>query len=742
MMSVKKKALAAVGGLSCLVLPAWAQQEADPDRGATPVANLERVEVRARSAQGDELRKRSSVAKQVYGKEELERFGDSDLAAVARRLPGVRVQDGEVQLRGFGVGYSQILLNGEPAPVGFNLSQLSTEQVERIEVVKAATAEYGAQAMGGTLNIILKNPPLQLQRSFKLGVNSNGGHPYLTTSGTLGGSKGAWRFSVPVSVYQWALPVSTTTRVRRHAADGEWSVYTTQAEDVPKGYGFNTSPRVVYRIDDDQTLTFQGFFVVNSFRNAESSTSTLQEGSPPESVRDLFRQRGRFSTWKLGGQYDSRIDDNTQLELRLSTADGGPKTSTSFDGVDAAGTPSVDRRTSASNQGQVHLGSGRVRRLVGEAQTVTVGVELEYKRRRLERRTEFMDLDTGTWTDLLPSIEGRPYHVSVDRAAAFVQDEWELGKSTNVNLGLRTERIDTRASAPDGGTQGNRSQVVTPLIHLTQKLGQDNKDLLRLSVTRTFRSPNLDQLMARPTINTNYPTSGGNTEGAPDRIGNPALKPELAVGADLAYEHYLTGGGIVSIGGFHRRINDVVRNVIRQESVGWAAAPRWVSRPENLSRARASGLELEVKGRASDLLPAALAGSKALNLRGAFSRYWSEVLGVPGPGNRIEQQPAWSATLGMDYRWSSWPLSTGLSWTATPTVSTRVNQLQMLRTIGTRSFDAFALWKVSDLQSWRLAVNNFFPQKTGSQIVMDNGDFSSTEFQRHRSLLLQLEMKL
>ena len=34
-----------------------------------------------------------------------------------------------------------------------------------------------------------------------------------------------------------------------------------------------------------------------------------------------------------------------------------------------------------------------------------------------------------------------------------------------------------------------------------------------------------------------------NTALAPDRIGNPALRPELATGLDVAFEHDLGGGG-------------------------------------------------------------------------------------------------------------------------------------------------------------------------------------------------------
>jgi iron complex outermembrane receptor protein len=60
-----------------------------------------------------------------------------------------------------GAGYTQILINGVPAPQGFNLDQLSPSQ---IEVPRASTAEQSTQAVAGTINIILKEAPCNCAR--------------------------------------------------------------------------------------------------------------------------------------------------------------------------------------------------------------------------------------------------------------------------------------------------------------------------------------------------------------------------------------------------------------------------------------------------------------------------------------------------------------------------------------------------------------------------------------------------
>jgi outer membrane receptor for ferrienterochelin and colicins len=80
-------------------------------------------------------------------------------------------------------------------------------------------------------------------------------------------------------------------------------------------------------------------------------------------------------------------------------------------------------------------------------------------------------------------------------------------------------------------------------------------------------------------------------------------QPETALALELAVERHLAGGGVLSAGLFHRRIDGLIRRRIALESVPEATVPRWVSRPVNLGRAWSSGLELEAKGRADQWLP-------------------------------------------------------------------------------------------------------------------------------------------
>ncbi|WP_260098577.1 TonB-dependent receptor domain-containing protein [Pseudoduganella buxea] len=137
--------------------------------------------------------------------------------------------------------------------------------------------------------------------------------------------------------------------------------------------------------------------------------------------------------------------------------------------------------------------------------------------------------------------------------------------------------------------------------------------------------------------------------------GNPALRPDLAWGVDGGREAYFAGMGVVSLGGYARRIDDVTVKRLYRDGAAW------VSMPFNQGRAAARGLEFDAK------LPLAslLAGAPALDVHADASRHWSRIAAVPGPGNRLDGRLPLAASLGADYRGgSAW--SGGVNFTYRP----------------------------------------------------------------------------
>ena len=134
---------------------------AKPTPARRNAGELKPVTITGAAVNETEDRRQATASKIIVGRDEIERFGDSTMGELLKRLPGVTMpgrpgRGGAPRMRGLGGGYTQILIDGEPAARGFSLDELSPEQIERIEILRAPTAETGARAIAGTINIITR----------------------------------------------------------------------------------------------------------------------------------------------------------------------------------------------------------------------------------------------------------------------------------------------------------------------------------------------------------------------------------------------------------------------------------------------------------------------------------------------------------------------------------------------------------------------------------------------------------
>ncbi|MGE8250927.1 MAG: TonB-dependent receptor plug domain-containing protein, partial [Stenotrophomonas bentonitica] len=129
-----------------------------PAPQAPPPTELETVQVQGTVY---DARREDTATRIVVGAEALRQYGDIGLVDALKRLPGITVgtgapgRSGTLSLRGLGAGYTQILLNGQKAPAGFDLDSLTPEMVERVEIIRAPTADQRAEAIAGSINIVL-----------------------------------------------------------------------------------------------------------------------------------------------------------------------------------------------------------------------------------------------------------------------------------------------------------------------------------------------------------------------------------------------------------------------------------------------------------------------------------------------------------------------------------------------------------------------------------------------------------
>ena len=722
-----------------------------PAAPARPATQLKRVEITGARTDDTQERRESTAAKIVIGREEIERYGDSNLGDVLKRLPGVTMQGrpgrgGNIRMRGLGNGYTQILLDGQRIPPGFSLDSLTPEQVERIEILRAPTAETGARAIAGTINIITREGFVKHINDLRLTAAVENGRLQPNVSWSRNDGVGAFTYNYVLSAFgQDRDASSSTTTVDQDLTSG--AVTLNQRDDGTareKRHGLHASGRLQWRDEGGaNTVTVMPLLIYSTGPTERTGVLTQTVGAAPYD-RSLTHSDGTFTLARLNGQWNQRLADGARLEWKAGLGQA-KYTGTSLRTETTGGVITRTLTETADNIDHNLLLAGTYRKLLTGDHNLVTGAEVEALRRTEDPTS------VQTPTPLQADLSGN-FSASSTRIAAFAQDEWTLNAQWAAHAGLRWEGITTRSSgdanSPASSNTSNTSSVWTPLAHAVWRPEPESRDQVRFSLTRSYRSPTLQNLIARPSINTRYPAPGPNTPTQADRAGNPNLRPELASGLDVAYEHYLGAGGLVSANVFHRSITNFMRSVTALETVSWSPGqPRYVARMQNVGDAITQGIELEAKFRLSEVM----ADAPKLDLRTNLSFFRSRVQGVPGPDNRLDQQPDYTANLGLDYRLPGLPLTLGGNLNWTPAYDTRISDVQMAFQGRKAQFDAYALWVFSPNAQLRLTASNIGPRDyvTASSIDTVNvnnapvaRETSTTTAPTYLNFQVKLELKL
>lgn len=709
--------------------------QAGPGAAPADAANrkLQQVTVTGSRADDTETRRNAIASKMVFGREELDRNGDSNIGEILKRLPGVTMGGapgrggGGVRMRGLGNGYTQMLVNGERPPPGFSLESLAPDQVERIEVMRGPVAEFSTRAIAGTINIVLregyqqKNIQLRVTDSIEQGLHSP--DVSLTVPGKVG--KLTWLLNGSVGVrrehdesYSFDQDVLAGGAVQK-----EQELFGTGDSRSKR---IHLGPRLSYKFDNGDTLTYQQFLMHNRSEGATESELAQRLGLiPPEYALAQAATESTATFTRGFGNWVHRIKGGGKVDVKFGIGGGRSESDSRRHHYNAAGVLTDRFIDGDESRSTGYSFGGKYTRPVGEGHNLAAGWDFEAGRRTSTK----VSLDNG-----LPQFDESGADLSADtrRIAAFVQDEWDITQRWSAYVGLRWEGIRT-TSMRAGADVENNSSVLSPVLHTVWRIPGFEKDQIRASYTHSYKAPDLNDLIAAPSF------SRLNSATRPDRVGNPDLKPELAKGIDIAYEHYLGRNGIVSASAFVRNIDNLMRRevTLRQGTDG----PRWVSSPANIGSARTSGIELEAKFQLREIVE----GAPDIDLRSNYSRFWSSVDGIPGPDNRLDQQAKQTANVGFDYRVKEIPLTVGGGFNWTPSTVVQASMAERVSTGPKRQLDLYGLWKFSPDLNLRISGNNLLGEDYDTSRIVTTGGLSQMSMTAARSyptLSVKLEMKL
>lgn len=660
-----------------------------PAPPAKPTQSVEKVEVTASQSDYD-ARQDDTATKIVVNAEEIKKYGDTQVLDVLKRLPGVTVVGNSIRLRGLGNGYTQILIDGDKPPPGFSIDNLSPELIERIEIIRAATAEFSTQAIAGTINIVMKKKYSVSQRTLNAGWYQGTGYTSRNINAQVADTAGKLAYSVGVyggnstndsnfkgdsQGFDPAGKKILERFTRSHSEGGNkfFGLFSTLAWTLSEGNSFTMRPSInAYRYDNN-------FNALTEYLLGETTLYPVSRG----------RNAGSGNTFSNNANLILKLAEGAKLDLKLNVNVGDRDNNSFLTSFDNRNLQTLGRSTLGPSKDNSFSVAGKYSTPIVDGHSLVAGWDVGLSRNQASTKLQ----ETNIATAAIDSLE--EYRAKVQKLAFFAQDEWNVQPNWSVYFGLRWEGVETNGSGNNIDSVKNRSSVASPLFQTLWKFPDKSGRQFRLALTRTYKAPDTQSLIPRVFKTT------VNTSTAPDfQTGNASLKPELATGVDLAYEHFWAKGASMSISGTVRNLTDYnSRSIIFVNG-------RWVNKPLNKGNATSRSIEFDAKFPLQTLY----SDAAPIDFRFNMARNYSSVEEVPGPNNRLDQQVPFNATLGLDYRMSGGMIVAGTSATFRSGGDVRVSVNQSRYLTPKRDLDMYLLYKYTPTLQFRLRMANILRQ--------------------------------
>lgn len=575
----------------------FAQQGGDDPAGAGE-PQLESVTVTARRSIQQRFFAAGSLV--VVDRRDIEQLGAFSVGDVLRQLPGVQVTtngDGsiEIRMRGMDRNATQLLIDGQRVANGgrsqLPMDQMPSELIERIEVVRAPSAEFSG-ATGGTLNIVLRQATVKRETIIRLTDNHvwgrNAGQAFFSRTGPLGGApvvtlkpgevlkpedlpEQPWSYFLAASANGLLLGSDThrrteTAGVQTAESDASGRYRRRDLSLIPRLNGkLGASDQLALRATISQA-TFSGAYDSHGTGTGLSAYETLSSEAHTYE-RHYLQAAGdwthRFEGMKLETTLSaSRATDNVTRNGTVGQVSGGVPSAYSYAFMDDR---HEDYRTLQS-------------KLTGTTSALLWSMGAQVDERTLGVNTQA----SSTGSALPPNLN---LDVSLKRQILWGQNEWEVLGDATLTAGLRGESLTITSSDP---TLLARQQLsfLQPSLHLRKPLSEELQ--FRANLARVTHNPSVWDL-----VNRAIPSQGSNSLTNPDTRGNPNLRPEVALSIDAGFEQSLKingrPDGQAGINLFVRQLKDTLAQVTT------LSGGRWVQQRNNVGDATVWGLELDAK---------------------------------------------------------------------------------------------------------------------------------------------------
>ncbi|WP_414621376.1 TonB-dependent receptor plug domain-containing protein [Calothrix sp. CCY 0018] len=444
----------------------------------------------------------------VINREEIEAQGARTVKEALRFLPGI-LPDGTVGteigglsgqfIRGSNTGQVLILINGRPVnnlgSGGFDLSEITTDIVERVEVLPGGGSTlYGSDAIGGTINIITRRPTKDITTTAQLRFGSYDlNEQSIQNSGKQGN-------------VSWLLGYNRT----RANNNFDYSIpevdFDGTRENADVLYN-NLNLQVNTELNKRQNLSFNAIYLAKD------------QGVPGGVAIPQISQAAFNSLTDNNRKYTDQVLTDLTWNAKLGKADDSLVTAKVY--LDFLNTRFDNRTGDISNQQQF------------DNNQKSLGFQVQHnwqiaKNHNITYGFDYRNVSAENVTrNLADETETENYDDSIGQGAVFAKYLVDVTPEVRLNLGLRQDfnsLINGSVTSPAVGARWNFSEKTT----------------LRANYIRNFRVPTLFNLFSN----------------SPFAQGNPDLKPERGNSFDVGIDQQLGDIGLIRFTFFNNTITD------------------------------------------------------------------------------------------------------------------------------------------------------------------------------------------
>ena len=444
----------------------------------------------------------------VINRKEIEAQGARTVKEALRFVPGI-LPDGTVGteigglsgqfIRGSNTGQVLILINGRPVnnlgSGGFDLSEITTDIVERVEVVPGGGSTlYGSDAIGGTINVITRRPTKDITTTAQIRFGSYDlNEQSIQTSGKQGS-------------VSWLLGYNRT----RANNNFDYSIpevdFDGTRENADVLYN-NFNLQVNAELNKRQSLSFNTIYLAKD------------QGVPGGVAIPQISQAAFNSLTDNNRKYTDQVLTDLTWNANLGKANDSLLTARVY--LDFLNTRFDNRTGDISNHQQFDNNQN------------SLGVQVQHnwqiaKNHNLTYGFDYRNVSAKNVTrNLADGIEIENYDDSIGQGAVFAKYLVDVTPNLRLNFGLRQDfnsLINGSVTSPAVGARWNISKDTT----------------VRGNYIRNFRVPTLFNLFSN----------------SPFAQGNPDLKPERGDSFDIGIDQKLGDIGLLRFTFFSNTITD------------------------------------------------------------------------------------------------------------------------------------------------------------------------------------------